>query len=60
MKRKPVLAQALSKWRQENGLTQAQAAAKLGLPHRTYEAYEQGRYGARPFTRALILKTITT
>lgn len=52
------LAQQLGSWRRKRGLTQAQAAAELGLPHRTYEGYEQGRYGARPFTRKLILKII--
>ena len=52
-------AQQLVSWRRKRGLTHVQAAAELGLPHRTYESYEQGRYEPRTaFARNIIIKII--
>lgn len=49
----PDLPDRLWKWREREGLTQREAAATLGVPHRTYQGWEGGR--RMPWPRLLTL-----
>lgn len=57
MKPKPITAE-LRRWRTARHLTQAQAAAKLGVTHRTLENWEQGTSAPRGLALAAIRKRL--
>lgn len=46
----------LRKWRQRLGWTQAQAAAHLGIPERTYEGWERDAQPKRPANEGAVRK----
>jgi DNA-binding transcriptional regulator YiaG len=52
----PDISVRLKEWRERLGLTQRQAAERLGVSERTFQQWEQGRQSPR----GLALKTLQT
>ena len=47
-------ARLVLKWRMKRKLSQPRAAARLGVPYRTFQDWEYGRRSPRGLARALI------
>lgn len=56
---RPDFRAAVRRWRQQLGLTQPEAAKRLGVPFRTFQAWELGARTPRGIAKRLIIATLS-